>query len=395
MKPLGGEHPVGALRTRARVAAHVVWDHLVDPPARSGDEVPWRAEAITPEWITARMAAHAPGAQALAVEASGGHAGSSVRRQVRVRWNAAGERAGLATQLFAKTTPTLLTRLSSGMAAAGEGRFFRELRGDLEIETPVLVHSAYDRASARSIHLFEDLTHTRGASFCDWRTPISRARAEQIVDALATLHGAYYDSPRFGADLRWVTTYESFFRIGEKNGIRDGHERALIEAADVIPAALLARKREIWPAALRSLAMHEREPRTLLHSDVHLGNWYATADGRMGLCDWALVCKGHWARDVAYALTTTLAVADRRAWERELLRRYLERMRERGLAISEGAAWDRYRQQMFAALLMWTPTLCHPPTMPDMQPEAMSREMIARMCAAIADSDALDVEGEA
>lgn len=391
MRPLGGQHPIGALRTRARVAAHVVWDHLVDPPARSGDEVPWRAEAITPEWITAHMAAGTPGARALAVAASGGHAGSSVRRQVRVRWNAEGERAGLATHLFAKTTPTLLTRLSSGMAAAGEGRFFRELRAELPVEAPVLVQSAYDRASARSIHLFEDLGHTRGATFCDWRTPISRPQAEQIVDTLAAFHGAYYDSPRFAADLRWVTTYEAFLRTGEKNGIREGHERALVEAADVIPGTLLARKHEIWPAALRSLACHEREPRTLLHSDVHLGNWYETRDGRMGLCDWALVCKGHWARDVAYALTTTLAVADRRAWERDLLARYLERMRPRGLSISAADAWDRYREQTFAALLMWTPTLCHPPTMPDMQPEAMSREMIARMCAAIADLDALDV----
>jgi len=396
MKPLGGANESGALRTRARVAAHVVWDHLVDPPARAREEVPWRAEAITPEWLTAVMAANVPGASAVAVDVTGGHAGSSVRREIRVRWNDAGANAGLATHLFAKTTPTLLTRLSSGMAAAGEGRFFRELRAELPVEAPVLVHSAYDRASARSIHLFEDLVATRGASFCNWRTPVSRAQAEQIVDTLAAFHGAHYASPRFDADLRWLTTYEAFFATGAKNGIREGHERAMIEAADVIPPALLERKPEIWPAALCALAMHEREPRALLHSDVHLGNWYVTGEGRMGLCDWALVCKGHWARDVAYALMTTLAVADRRAWERDLLRRYLERMRERcGLAISEAAAWDRYRQQSFAALLMWTPTLCHPPTMPDMQPEAMSREMIARISAAIADLDTLDVKGDA
>jgi hypothetical protein len=396
MKPLGGVHEIGALRTRARVAAHVVWDALVDPPARESADVPWRAEAITPEWITAVMAGGVPGARALEVEVSGGHAGSSVRRALRVRWNAAGAAAGLASQLFAKTTPTLLTRLSSGMAAAGEGRFFRELRGELAIEAPILVHSAYDRASARSIHLFEDLAATRVARFCTHRTPISRAQAEQIVDTLAALHGAYYASPRFETDLRWLTPYEAFFRTGEKNGIREGHERALREAADVIPAALRARAAELWPAALRALALHEREPRTLLHSDVHLGNWYETGDGRMGLCDWALVCKGHWARDVAYALMTTLATVDRRAWERALLRRYLVRMREcAGLALSEDVAWDRYRQQSFAALLMWTPTLCHPPTMPDMQPPETSREMIARICAAIDDLAALDVKNDA
>lgn len=176
MKSPLGTREIGALRTRARIAAHVVWDALVDPPARAPTEVPWRAEAITPEWITAVMARGAPGAPALGVEVSGGHAGSSVRRQLRVRWNEAGVAAGLASEPFAKTTPTLLTRLSSGMAAAGEGRFFRELRGELSLEAPVLVHSAHDRASGRSIHLFEDLGATRGARFCDWRTPISRAR---------------------------------------------------------------------------------------------------------------------------------------------------------------------------------------------------------------------------
>ena len=392
MKVLGGSHAIGTLRTRARIAAHVVWDVLVDPPARASEEVPWRAEAITPEWITRVMASAVPGARALAVEASGGHDGSSVRRQVRVSWNDAGAAAGLATHLFAKTTPTLLTRLSSGMAAAGEGRFFRELRAELPIEAPRLVHSAYDRESARSIHLFEDLTHTHGARFCSHRTSIDRVQAEQIVDTLAALHGTHWASPRFGTDLRWVTTYEAFFRTGEKNGIRAGHDRAMIEAADSISPRLLARKGEIWPALQRSLARHEAEPRTLLHSDVHLGNWYETRDARMGLCDWALVCKGHWSRDLAYALMTVLATPDRRAWERDLIARYLDRMRERcGLALGFDAAWDRYREQSFAALAMWTPTLCHPPTMPDMQPPEMSREMIARICAAIADLDALDV----
>ena len=390
---IGPIETIGPLRTRARSGAHVVWDALTRPRARTRDDVPWSAEAITPEWLTAVMGAAHPGAAATQVAVGDGHQGSSVRRQLRVQWNELGAQAKLPASLFAKTTPTLLTRLSSGMAAAGEGRFFRELRGELAIEAPVLLHSAYDRASGRSIHVFEDLVASRSATFCDHRTAISRARAEQIVDTLAALHGHFHASPRFDAELRWLTNYEAFFRTGASNGIREGHDRAMVEAADVIPPTLLARKSEIWPAALRALALHEREPRTLLHSDVHLGNWYVTGAGTMGLCDWALVCKGHWSRDVAYALMTTLTTADRRAWERELLERYLERMREQcGLTTSFEAAWQHYRLQAFAALLMWTPTLCHPATMPDMQPEAMSREMIARISAAIADLGALDVD---
>ncbi len=384
------------MRTRARIGAHVVWDTLTRPPARVAEDVPWSAEAITPEWLTAVVARGRAGARVVELEVGGGHEGSSVRREIRVVWNDAGEAAGLPTRLFAKTTPTLLTRISSGMAAAAEGRFLRELRPELAIEAPRLVHSAHDRASGRSIHLFEDLVATRGARFCGWKTPISRAQAEDVVDTLATLHGHFYASQRLATELDWLARYEDFFRTGEKNGIREGHERAMIAAADVIPAKLRARKTEIWPAAVAALATHEREPRTVLHSDVHLGNWYVTADGRMGLGDWALVCKGHWARDVAYGLMTTLAVADRRAWERDLLRRYLERMRERSrLTIDFESAFARYRRQAFAALLMWTPTLCHPPTMPDMQPEEMSREMIARIAAAIDDLDCLDEKGDA
>ncbi len=379
------------MRTRARISAHVVWDTLTRPPARTIDDVPWSAEAITPEWLRAVMCRTHPAARASRIDVSGGHEGSSVRRKIRVTWNDAGSALGLPTELFAKTTPTLLTRLSSGMAAATEGRFFRELRHELAIEAPTIIHSAHDPASGRSIHLFEDLVATRGARFCDHRTPISRSEAEDVVDTLATIHGRFYASARFAAELSWVAPYETFFRTGEKNGIRAGHDRAMVAAADVIPLAVLARKDEIWPAAERALAIHSREPRTLLHSDVHLGNWYVTGEGRMGLGDWALVCTGHWARDLAYALMTTLAITDRRAWERDLLARYLENMRRLcTLDVDFAAAWSRYRQQAFAALLMWTPTLCHPPTMPDMQPEAMSLEMISRIATAIADLGALD-----
>jgi hypothetical protein len=61
-----------------------------------------------------------------------------------------------------------------------------------------------------------------------------------------------------------------------------------------------------------------------------------------------------------------------------------------GISLDFDEAWLRYRQQTFAALLMWTPTLCHPPTMPDMQPEAMSLEMIRRITAAMSDLDSFD-----
>ena len=64
-------------------------------------------------------------------------------------YNAAGAAAGLPTRLFAKTTPSLLTRLSSGMVADREGGFFRDLRPGLNIEAPVGYWSGRDAVSGR------------------------------------------------------------------------------------------------------------------------------------------------------------------------------------------------------------------------------------------------------
>lgn len=47
-------------------------------------------------------------------------------------------------------------------------------------------------------------------------------------------------------------------------------------------------------------------------------------------------------------------------------------------------------QQTFTALLMWTPSLCPPPQLPDMQPESVSMEMIRRITIAIDDYGALE-----
>jgi aminoglycoside phosphotransferase (APT) family kinase protein len=41
---------------------------------------------------------------------------------------------------------------------------------------------------------------------------------------------------------------------------------------------------------------------------MHLGNWHFTGGGAMGLCDWQCISVGHWSRDLAYALASTLTV---------------------------------------------------------------------------------------
>jgi hypothetical protein len=58
-----------ALRTRARIGAHVIWDHLAKPMAVAAQDVPWGVSAMTSQWLTAVLGRGVPGCGAVDVDA--------------------------------------------------------------------------------------------------------------------------------------------------------------------------------------------------------------------------------------------------------------------------------------------------------------------------------------
>lgn len=381
------------LAVAARLGAHAMWDSLARPEAKKIDEVPRRIEAVTLEWLTAVLCKDALNARVVDHQFGPLTTGTTVRRQIRLKYEGNPGNADLPASVFAKSTPTFLNRMLHSLTATmeSEAKFYRHIRPLLALEAPRGYHSAYDLNTGRAIHLLEDLVATKGATFCETTTYVSRERAEDVVGVLAALHGRFFDDPGLAPRFPWVKTYPTWFREGfEGFKLQPYHEKAMVEAAEVIPPEIQKRRAEIWPAQLRSLVLHERRPQTLIHGDVHLGNWYVTKDGRMGLCDWQCTAIGTWARDFAYAITATLTVEDRRKWDRELLALYLDKIHQAtGRKIDFDQAWLLYRQQVISALLMWTPTLCHSPLMPDMQPRGICFEMIKRMTTAMVDLDSL------
>jgi hypothetical protein len=262
----------------------------------------------------------------------------------------------------------------------------------LEIEAPTCFYSTYDRQTFTAIHLLEDLVATKQATFCGHKTKVTRAMAEDQIDLLATLHGRFYGDATLRERFRWLADYPKWFTIGAQKMQTEHYTgKALDAAASLMPAKLMQRREEVWPATMKALAVHTSEPSTFLHSDVHIGNWYQTGAGRMGLCDWQCPSRGHWSRDVAYAISSALEPEDRRNWERELLARYLERLAEhRAPKLNFDKSFTWYRQQLLHAFSMWTITLRHSPLLPSMQTEAMTLAMMERVGTAIDDLDALD-----
>lgn len=377
-----------------RVGGRIIYERAMHPLARTLDDVPCSPNAITPEWLTAALCSQTSGATVTRVVVEAVSAGTQERHRLHVEYNEAGRRAGLPAAIFTKSLPSFVTRMIAGFSghARVEGGFYMHVRPLLEIEAPTCFYSTYDRQTFTAIHLLEDLVATKQATFCGHKTKVTRAMAEDQIDLLATLHGRFYGDATLGERFRWLADYPKWFKIGAQKMQTEHYTgKALDAAASLMPAKLMQRREEVWPATMKALAVHTSEPSTFLHSDVHIGNWYQTGAGRMGLCDWQCPSRGHWSRDVAYAISSALEPEDRRNWERELLARYLERLAEhRAPKLNFDKSFTWYRQQLLHAFSMWTITLRHSPLLPSMQTEAMTLAMMERVGTAIDDLDALD-----
>jgi hypothetical protein len=262
---------------------------------------------------------------------------------------------------------------------------------------PVGYYGAADPASCRAVVLLEDLARTRDAQFGGPEDRhVTRSMAESMARELAAYHGAMWQSPRFSGDLSWLPN--SLAWQEHTNSVMGFEQRSLIgvdRAADISAPGFTERRSEMWPAFMRSLALNLSGPQTLLHQDLHAGNWYSTPDGEMGLYDWHCIARGGWALDFTYAFMSGLTVEDRRAWERELVEYYLERLRAAGVdAPPFERAWLQYRQQAFHGLFFWLITIGAGRMQPDMQPVEISRANLARMTQAVMDLDSFEALNE-
>ena len=366
-----------------------------DRKAVNPNDIPISYEAITSEWLTHILCKGHPGAKVIAHRLDVPDEGNTNRRRIFITYNEAGIAANLPPSVFCKASHKLANRLvlaNCGLIQ-GETAFYNKYRAMLDIEAPTPILATYSPITYNSIIMLDDLVR-HGATFCKHDTEMTRQRAESQMALLAKVHGRFYDSAELkAADL---PSFKGSFDFSDGwFGLKDCSNRGFQVAEAVIPARLFRRYAEIWPATLKSAAVHDALPTTFTHTDTHLRNWYIALNGEMGLCDWQAPSKGHWGRDVAYAMSSGLAIENRRAWERELLQFYLDRLHAAGGPVIPFAeAWKQYRQHLFTSLAWWTLTIApssgtsdEPP--PDFQPRDACLAFIGRMATAIDDLDAL------
>lgn len=393
--------PDGPTRTdRLRLATQVLrilgqraGERLRPPRVVDPSHTPPTLDAITPEWLQATVYETALGIEVRSFTWSGQTDGTSSRRRLQVDL-APGAPDDAPQVMFAKAAPTLATRLTTGLSrtAVTEAGFYRELRPQLVIEAPIAHHCSVDERRNTSVQVLEDLEVTKAATFCDaTNTSVTRTMAEQMIDVLADLHTASASMAMAARAPRWLNTYRAWWdRNCRLADMRRSHARGLRDAKEFVAPSLRGRADETWAAFRSSVAEHGTLPTTVIHGDVHLGNWYRTGEGSMGLLDWQCPVVAHPSRDVAYCLASACDVDDRRVWERDLVLHHASRMRSAGFNLDDETAFTLYRRQLAGALLMWTPTYTPPPFFPEMQPREIAAIMVRRITTAMEDHDTFD-----
>jgi Phosphotransferase enzyme family len=360
------------------------------PLARLASDIPSSYESITTEWLSAILCKDTPDAKVTDFTLGAVDDGTSNRRHVRIQYNSAGKAVGLPPSIFCKAAQGLVNRLIlSNGGTLSEITFYNLIREKLDIDAPRALHAAYDSESLASIIVLNDLSTE--VQFCSERTIVTKEMAQSQLSLLGKLHGTFYQSPRFEDDLSQVLTWQGRFRsLIARHSMEETCRNGFAAAEAVIPPRLFAKADEVWNATLKSIDRHDELPVTLNHGDVHLKNWYIRERPVMGLSDWQALNRGHWSRDLAYAVVTSLSTEDRRNWEEELIRFYLDCQRAAGApSVSFDVAWLNYRQQLFGALAFWTQTLAPTKNMPEMQPKETTLPFIRRLTHAIDDLDSL------
>lgn len=236
-----------------------------------------------------------------------------------------------------------------------EGRFYQEISEKLGLRTPQCYWNHIDPEADTFGLLLEDLSD---------RTMISQVagvkatRAAQALEALAKLHGAWWESPALDG-LEWMPRLDDPINLSAGQQYREAWPLFIERVGDALPPIALELGQRIQLAFedLLRTAMAEA-PVTICHGDFRVDNLLfddaAAGSDQLAVIDWQISYRGPAISDVAYFLCQSMDAGERRTHEHSLVRGWYDRLVEAtgGEADSEVAgypfdvAWTQYRRNV-------------------------------------------------
>jgi hypothetical protein len=356
--------------------------------------LPQSAEALTAAWLTdalrssgtIRAATRVSRCDAKPLGAGGGLIGVVAR----VALDYDGDAAGAPRTLIAKFP----SPVASNRAVADtydmygrEVRFYSELAPSTPLPHPRCYFAGRAPTSSDFTLLLEDIGDRR---IGDQAAGSDLAEAEIVMDAMAEFHAWSFgrtDDARFA----WITSHANDAQIaGMEGGFAFGWPRFENELAALIPARVKQWGHRVGPSTRSILTRLCSGPLVIGHADFRLENMFFAARPEhppFAIVDWQSITKTSPGQDVAYFLTQSVKLEVRRAHERELLRRYLERLRAAGVRdYGWDQLWHDYRLGTLY-LLDYAVTIAATLDLANERGAAIARALSQRSCAALDDLD--------
>jgi hypothetical protein len=198
-------------------------------------DIPQSYEVIGPDWLTDILCRDVAGAAVVDCTLGPPDEGTNNRRRIHLRYNHAGQRAGLPASVFCKSTQGLANRLMLGHSGGVlcEVTFWNAARTLLDIEAPTARFAAYDPVSFNSIIVLDDLG--KSATFCSHDTTVGKDFAKQQLALLAGLHGRFFEAPELSQALSVLPNWEQRFRSLMRFHLEESCTAGVLAAESFIP----------------------------------------------------------------------------------------------------------------------------------------------------------------
>ncbi|MAU81647.1 phosphotransferase [Gordonia sp. Z-3] len=349
----------------------------VSPSPSKPGLIPTDVDAVTADFLTGvlRSAGHvATVASVSASPVGSGQMASSFRLSLTYAIND----ATLPTTMVAKiATGPLDQRTFAVGAFRNEVAFYADIAPTVDVPTPRAYAAVISDAGSEFVLLLEDMAPAEQGDQIAGADP-------QAVTAVAVAAAGLH-APRW-CDETLLTEAGLNLPTAED---ADMMQEFLVPMADTFRERFAPTGPD--SAALDHLVAHAHDwlvasdqPYTIIHSDLRLDNILFDPDGTATVVDWQTIAAGPPLRDIAFLVSTSLSVTDRRAHERAIVSAYHDALCTRGIAdYSAAQCWNDYVDGLLHTLLLVV--FGAGAAQPTERGDRMFATMLSRGAAAVAD----------
>ncbi len=340
------------------------------------DPVPARSEQVVdPVWLSGALGLQYRGCQVKEVTVLTEFATIASKLRLALSYENPGSPAAPQSVCIKGYFGEAATMGSAGLA---EALFYRELAPAVDVHTPHCHYVGLDEDSGCSLLVIEDLARP-GTELRTALQPFSPAESAAALNQLAALHATELKPGTLDQD--WLASRAAL--MADRVPVERLQELLDRPRGDGLPDAVRNGRRV--SEAMRALDAEIPSAPCLLHGDTHAGNIYLE-NGAAGLFDWQLAQRGSWALDVSYHIAAVLETEDRRRYEGDLLRGYLDRRAALGAPVPDpDNAMDAYRRHLAYGYFLWAMT--------QFTPEPITTATVRRLGHAVADHDTFGLLG--